>query len=675
MNRDKKTIKTYFETGDVPTQQQYEDLIDSYIDSKQLPGEPNRRFVIDENGYVRVLSEIKQSNYSLSEINGNKIALLKDGVVINEIDLSAYVDNINLSRLVSGSLDVNGVTTFRRNDNSFFRVDFSSLINSDKLIVKDPSSPEGIKNYWKGSNDQLATISAKNNDTLYFAKEEKSRVFEANILPIFPNNPSALSIGDSYFSGDGKKLFISHTKNAREEYIIRELLLSVAYDVSTAKATGVELDLIQFKELSTSAVSRWSLSNDGTKLFFVDTKGATTFDDTLKVLNLKVPFDITTGILDPNNKLALTQFGGAGYVFSPDGKQLIMRRDAGFFQYTLENSYDLPTAKQVFYGQVNPILGTFGSAMGNPKFSNDGKRLFFPLTGFVGITEFHLTTPYDFSTVTKKGQLASRDVLGFVFNKDGTELSSITNPPNFTGTTSFNYQFNRYKLALPFDVLSTKGVGGVDMYLGDVKIDSEPKKDSYSLSVSNDTRTVNLLENGSVISKVDISSLIEVSKPVQSDYAQTDVNSSDYIKNKPEIGKSIVYTPKVFLSSISETIPVLTAQNNTYSIIGDYMIIDVSISNINTPLTKFIRVSLPEGYLVKQETFSQLRAFAVGRSANSVINGDTSEIQLHPVEGLDRISLSSSFSFQFDSSTSPNALMFSVMFKYEEGFYDESTSG
>ncbi len=67
MKKDKKTIKTYFETGDVPTQQQYEDLIDSYIDSKQEPGEPNRSFVIDENGEVSVTSDTEKKEFPYFE--------------------------------------------------------------------------------------------------------------------------------------------------------------------------------------------------------------------------------------------------------------------------------------------------------------------------------------------------------------------------------------------------------------------------------------------------------------------------------------------------------------------------------------------------------------------------------------------------------------------------------
>ncbi|WP_299132948.1 hypothetical protein [uncultured Tenacibaculum sp.] len=127
MKQNKKTIKTYFETGDKPTQEQFSDLIDSYVDSKQLEGEPNRRFIIDETGEVSVTSEQKTPEYTLSEITGNKLALLKDGATVKEIDLTPYIDDTNLARLVSGAVDTNGLATFTRDDNSTFNVDLSNL--------------------------------------------------------------------------------------------------------------------------------------------------------------------------------------------------------------------------------------------------------------------------------------------------------------------------------------------------------------------------------------------------------------------------------------------------------------------------------------------------------------------------------------------------------------------
>ncbi|WP_425656787.1 hypothetical protein [Tenacibaculum ascidiaceicola] len=128
MKQNKETLKQFFETGDKPTQQQYADLIDSYIDAKQPEGEANRRFVIDELGEVSVATEQQVPEYTLSPISGtNTVDLLKDEVSVSQIDLTPYLDNTNLARLVSGTVDANGFATFTRDDNSTFTVDLSNL--------------------------------------------------------------------------------------------------------------------------------------------------------------------------------------------------------------------------------------------------------------------------------------------------------------------------------------------------------------------------------------------------------------------------------------------------------------------------------------------------------------------------------------------------------------------
>ncbi|WP_075340568.1 hypothetical protein [Tenacibaculum agarivorans] len=95
MKKSKEILKEYFETGDKPTQQQYADLIDSFIDAKQAAGESDRRFVIDENGEVNVAVKETIPEYSLSEVVNNKMSLLKDDVPVKEIDLTQFSgDNI-----------------------------------------------------------------------------------------------------------------------------------------------------------------------------------------------------------------------------------------------------------------------------------------------------------------------------------------------------------------------------------------------------------------------------------------------------------------------------------------------------------------------------------------------------------------------------------------------------
>ncbi len=134
MKKNKEELKSYFETGDKPTQEQYSDLIDSYIDAKQSEGEPNRRFVIDETGEVTIATKENVPEYTLSDVVNNKLSLLKDGVAVKEIDLTTYIDDTNLARLISGTVDTNGIATFKRDDDSEFTVDFGSLSGGSTAI-------------------------------------------------------------------------------------------------------------------------------------------------------------------------------------------------------------------------------------------------------------------------------------------------------------------------------------------------------------------------------------------------------------------------------------------------------------------------------------------------------------------------------------------------------------
>ncbi|WP_299119589.1 hypothetical protein [uncultured Tenacibaculum sp.] len=174
MKQNKETLKKYFETGDKPTQQQYAELIDSYVDSKQPEGKANRRFVIDETGEVNIAEEERTPEYTLSDIVNNKLSLLKDGITVKEIDLTPYVDDTNLARLVSGTVDNNGVATFTRDDNSTFTVDLSNLKGSGAVDVSNLVPYTGATqdvdlgdHYLKLGKERTVLNKAKHKDLLY----------------------------------------------------------------------------------------------------------------------------------------------------------------------------------------------------------------------------------------------------------------------------------------------------------------------------------------------------------------------------------------------------------------------------------------------------------------------------------------------------------------------------
>lgn len=101
MKQNKKIIKSYFETGDRPTQENYVDLIDSYIDAKQSKGESNRRFVIDEHGNVSVASGV-------GEVNGDLVTVGTSQEItgIKTIKAPLFTERIQSNSGISAAGDI-----------------------------------------------------------------------------------------------------------------------------------------------------------------------------------------------------------------------------------------------------------------------------------------------------------------------------------------------------------------------------------------------------------------------------------------------------------------------------------------------------------------------------------------------------------------------------------------
>lgn len=80
-----------------------------------------------QNGANPFITSATLPSYTI-DIQANILRLLSDTVPISTVDLSLYLDDTNLARLVSGTLDPNtGIATFTRDDATTFTVDMSSL--------------------------------------------------------------------------------------------------------------------------------------------------------------------------------------------------------------------------------------------------------------------------------------------------------------------------------------------------------------------------------------------------------------------------------------------------------------------------------------------------------------------------------------------------------------------
>ena len=78
-----------------------------------------------------------ETNTSLS-INANVLTYTDELGATTDIDLSLYLDDTNLARLVSGTLDgTTGIATFARDDATTFTVDMSALLDDTQVTVNN----------------------------------------------------------------------------------------------------------------------------------------------------------------------------------------------------------------------------------------------------------------------------------------------------------------------------------------------------------------------------------------------------------------------------------------------------------------------------------------------------------------------------------------------------------
>ena len=81
-----------------------------------------------EKNYA-LLFDLASNEFSIDAV-GSDINIYKNGVLVDTATLTINPDDINLSRLVNGVVDDNGIATFVRDDETTFAMDFSGFLGS-----------------------------------------------------------------------------------------------------------------------------------------------------------------------------------------------------------------------------------------------------------------------------------------------------------------------------------------------------------------------------------------------------------------------------------------------------------------------------------------------------------------------------------------------------------------
>ena len=84
-------------------------------------------------------------------VAGNILTYTKEDGTTDTVDLSIYVDDTNLARIVGGNLDPNtGISTFTRDDGSSFTIDFSPLLDDTQSSVTNTVAGHRIATHSNG---------------------------------------------------------------------------------------------------------------------------------------------------------------------------------------------------------------------------------------------------------------------------------------------------------------------------------------------------------------------------------------------------------------------------------------------------------------------------------------------------------------------------------------------
>ena len=233
-------------------------------------------------------------NYLTSETNttlqivGNTLRYTDETGTNTDIDLSLYLDDTNLSRLISGSLDANGTATFTRDDDSTFTVDFSQFFDDTNLARITSAAFNTADGVLTLTRDDATTITA-DLDGRYLTSYTESDTLQSvtnrgatttNKLEINTAGTQQLVLGttNSSFDGAGNvefrkqddtltgrlsmsysssfkflELYTNFVSDASE---VRKLRLYVGGDLKLTKGTN-EYKVWDASDFSSTKISNW----------------------------------------------------------------------------------------------------------------------------------------------------------------------------------------------------------------------------------------------------------------------------------------------------------------------------------------------------------------------------------------------------------------------------------
>ena len=217
-------------------------------------------------------------------VNANTLTYTDEVGGTTDIDLSLYIDDTNLARLTSGTLNgTTGVATFTRDDSTTFTLDLSGLLDTDT-------------NTWRGIQDNLTSTSTTDSLSANQGKWLKDNVvLTSHILPYLSDTGGTLygnlNLGDNdkVQFGDDADLDIYHDSATNTNYIESDRMLRIG------SKTGGEL--ITLAAAGDAEVGLWhGMGTDQASLKLYTQPGGVAINGVLKVDSIEALSPGGTGL-------------------------------------------------------------------------------------------------------------------------------------------------------------------------------------------------------------------------------------------------------------------------------------------------------------------------------------------------------------------------------------------
>jgi len=213
-------------------------------------------------------------------------------------------------------------------------------------------------------------------------------------------------------SGDGTKIYVLDTSGAT----VYEWDLSTAYNVSTGSYNSVS------KLLSSQASfpTQTYFKPDGTKMVMI---GVTNDVFSMYRYTLSTAWDLSTLSYDSNTKdISFWVTSSYAMAFKPDGTKAYCNNDEFILQFSLSTAFDLTS---LTYDSISFSVGTQELNPRGLKFRPNGKSFFITGPNSDSVWQYNMSTAWDLSTASYDSEyfvFSTTSPWGLEFKPDGTKM-------------------------------------------------------------------------------------------------------------------------------------------------------------------------------------------------------------------------------------------------------------